>query len=211
MTRIPRWLAVATTCSVLVAACGGDDENAAVSEGREEETTTTEAETTTSTDDVSSPSEGAAPGGGTPEGTRLAIGETANVPIDDADAESVIAVTVDSIDAGTPEDLAQLDVQGGETGDLYYVNVTIKNVSAAQDAGSYVPGLSDLYAMQEDGQPANPVAEFSTFEPCENEDPSELAVGQSFATCLIFLATSGVAVTSVEYAAAFDADPIVWG
>jgi hypothetical protein len=216
MPLAPRRLAAATVLglALLATACGGDDDSGddATEDAAVDETTTTEAETEAETDaeDADGADDGAAAPSAelTPEGTELAIGDSATIPHDDG--EGAIAVTVDGITAGTPEELAELELQGGETGDLQYVALTVTNVDAPADAGSYAPGSSSLFALQDDGQPATPVAEFSTFEPCENEDPSELAAGESFTTCLIFLASSGVPVTSVQFAAEYDSTPIVW-
>jgi hypothetical protein len=211
MTRMPRWLAVATALSVaLLAACGDDDSatDESTSETAADETTTTEDDT--SAMDESDGSGAATSAELTAAGTQLTLGEVANVPIDYAGEQGVVGLTVERIDAGTPEDLAALELEGGETGDLYYVTMTIENTGSPEDLGSYMPSTSNVYALQADGQPASPVAKFTAFAPCENEDPSELPVGESFTTCEIYLAQSGVAVTSLAFAADLDAEPIIW-
>jgi hypothetical protein len=212
MSLVPRRLVVSTALGLtllVTAACSDDDDgDEPTEEASSDETTTTAAET--GSDAAAEEAEAAAAPSGelTAEGTELALGEPATVPHDDG--EGSIAVTVDGITAGTPEDLAELQLEGGETGDLYYVTQTVTNVDAPADAGGYAPGSSSLFALQDDGTPATPVAEFSTFAPCENEDPSELAAGESFTTCTIYLAPTGVAVSSVAFAAEYDSDPIVW-
>lgn len=214
MTRAQRGLAVLTALvGLAVAACSGDDSpsNDRASDERPTEeaaTSSTESETTTTTQDEPS---GDAVGSSelTPPGTELAMGEAANLPVDYAGVQGVVGVTVDSLARGTPADLALLALEGGETGDLYYVTMTIQNTGSPGDLGSYVPNTIYLFPLQEDGRPANPVAKFTAFPPCENEDPSDLAPGASFTTCEIYLAQSGAAVSSVVFTD-FDAEPIVW-
>jgi len=205
----PRRLAVSAVLglALLATACSSDDDDSdePTEEASAEETTSSAEDTTTTVADDAAATDLSEEL--TPEGTELAIGESATLPHDDG---GVVAVTIDSVTAGTPEELAELELQGGETGDLYYVSMTVTNVSAAADAGSYEPGSSSLFAIQDDNQPATPVAEFSTFTPCENESPTELAAGESFATCAIYLASSGVPVTTVQSMAEYDSTPIVW-
>jgi hypothetical protein len=209
MTRLPRLLAAATALSVALAACGGDDDDAA----RDESATEASADRTSSTETdttATDGTDGASSAELTGPGTQLAIGETAQVPIDYAGEQGVVGITVERIDPGTPEDLAALQLAGGETGDLYYVTMTIQNTASPEDLGSYLPSTTDLIAMQDDGQPASPVAKFTEFPPCENEDPTELPVGASFTTCEIYLAETGQAVNSIAFAVDLDTEPIVW-
>ena len=208
MPLVTRRLAVFAVLglTLVAAGCGDDDsDNEASFDDTSSETTEPEAstdETEPEEDDgVVDPSVEL-----TPEGTEVGLGEPATVPIEDG--SGWVAVSVDSITAGSPEDLAALELD--ESGDLYYVTLTITNVGSPEDLGSYVPGSYELYAMQDDGAPASPVAEFSTFEPCENEDPSDLPVGETFTTCQIYLAPSGVAVGSVEFLPDTADAPIVW-
>jgi hypothetical protein len=207
MSRIPRWVAAATVFNLaLLAACGDDDDsNETTDEDVEETTTTTEEEAAE-----------AAPSGDVPSaeltapGTQLAIGESANIPVGYSDEPGVVAVTVDGIEAGSADDRATLGVEDDQPGDLFYLTMTVENVGSPEDLGSFMPGRTEMFALTSDGEPATPVAKFSAFAPCENEDPSELAIGETVTTCEIFLAPSGSEVTSAAFAAAYDDEPIVW-
>lgn len=206
MSRVPRWMAAATVFNLaLLAACGDDDSDDTTDETVEETTTTTEAET------ADAPSSGDVPSAElTAPGTQLAIGESATIPVGYSDEPGVVAVTVDSIAAGSAEDRTTLGVEDDQPGDLFYLTMTVENVGSPEDLGSFMPGRTEMSALTSDGEPATPVAKFSAFAPCENEDPSELAIGETVTTCEIFLAPSGSEVTSAAFAAEYDDDPIVW-
>lgn len=210
MPLVTRRLAVFAVLGLTLVAAGcGDDDDSDESFDDTVDQTTDPGASTDETEPEEDEDEGIGPDLElTPEGTELALGEPATVPIEDG--AGWVEVSVDSITAGTPEDLADLQLEGGETGDLYYVTLTVTNIGSPEDLGSYVPGSYELYAMQDDDTPASPVAEFSTFEPCENEDPTDLPANESFTTCQIYLAPTGVAVGSVEFLADTATDPIVW-
>ena len=126
---------------------------------------------TAETSASSADSSGAPAGSATPEGTKLAYGESAVVVLDDEKPGELVQLTVNAPRAGTPEELASLQVQGLKGDEaIYYLDLAITNVSAAPTGGDYNPSTtSQLLALQPDQSPATPVIKFSTFDPCEIE------------------------------------------
>jgi hypothetical protein len=134
------------------------------------------------------------------------------VVLDDEKPGELVQLTVKAPRAGTPEELASLQVQGLKGDEaIYYLDLAITNVSAAPTGGDYNPSTtSQLLALQPDQSPATPVIKFSTFDPCENELPADLAVGGSFQTCEIVVTSGGQPIEHVQFVATLTSDPIIW-
>jgi hypothetical protein len=91
------------------------------------------------------------------------------------------------------------------------VTLDITNISAEPTGGDYLPNTTfQLLVLQDDDQPAQPIINFVAFEPCDEEDPDDLAVGESFTTCLTYLAAPDTAVTGISFAPSFSDEPIAW-
>lgn len=73
------------------------------------------------------------------------------------------------------------DTVGGET--LYYLELDITNVSAPATGGDHDPNTSfQLGLMQTGGEPASMIINSVAFEACDEEMPSDLAVGETYRT-----------------------------
>ena len=233
MNRSRALASITCLAALTLAACGGDDDDAsdttsaATSEAAEtaeatettdatattEATDTTEATETTEATDTTEAAAGDAPGAApTAPGTELAFGDPAVVALDDETPDALVEMVVNPLRQGTPEELTELqvpDTVGGET--LYYLDLDITNVSAPATGGDYDPNTSfQLLVMQGDGEPAAPIINFVAFEPCDEEMPEDLAVGESYRTCLTFLAAPGQTVDHVTFATDFSSEPITW-
>ncbi|HKE76279.1 MAG TPA: hypothetical protein VKB57_21860 [Acidimicrobiales bacterium] len=181
---------VVAVVGLLAGACGskGNDADAP---------TETPLETTASTD-------AAGIANVTPPGKVLRYGQPAFVPIQVEGRSGVIAVTIDKVAAGLPQDAAALQVAGGTP---YYVTMTIQNTGAPPDLGSYEP---DLFAVQDDGAQALSVNEPDDFPPCRDNGPEKLALGAHFTTCEVYLPSADHLVRSVEYVDSPGSKPITW-
>jgi hypothetical protein len=238
MNRSRALASVACLAALTLTACGGGDdddasdtttaettaapESTAVSETTEVTDTTEATETTDATEttvasettDATETTEPASTSAGEPTGpgTQLTFGDAAVVAFDDEAPDALVEMVVNPLRVGTPEELTELqvpDTVGGET--LYYLDLEITNVSAPATGGDYDPNTSfQLGLMQTDGEPAVPIINFVAFEPCDEEMPSDLAVGDTYETCLTFMAAPGQTVDSVIFAADLSTEPITW-
>jgi hypothetical protein len=180
----------AALCALLVAAScsgGGGDPSAA-----SPSTTQPASPTPTATVPVTAP------------GTELAFGQAASILLERSGRSGVVAVSIVSITPGNPEDAVALQHAAGTP---FYVTMTVQNTAAPPDLGSYVP---ELIAFQDDGAQPSTVNEPPGFEPCLDNGPTALQVGQSFITCEAFVADPGTRVTAVGYTQSAEAEPIVW-
>ena len=196
-TMYDRWrrrsaaVVVAAVIGLLAGACGSKGNDA-------DSPTETPLETTASTD-------AAGIANVTPPGTVLRYGQPAFVPIQFEGRSGVIAVTVNRVTAGLPQDAATLQLAGDST--PYYVTMTIQNTGAPPDLGSFEP---DLFAVQDDGAQALSVNEPDDFPPCRDNGPEKLGLGQHFTTCEVYLPAAGHDVRAVTYIAQPGAKPITW-
>jgi hypothetical protein len=189
--RRPAAIAVAAAAALLGGACGSGGSGA-------DAPTETPLQTTAST-------EAAGTAAVTPPGTVLKFGQPAFVPIQFEGRSGVIAVTVDKVTAGLPQEAVALQLPGGGT--PYYVSMTIQNTGAPPDLGTYEP---ELFGVQDDGTQALSVNEPDDFPPCRDNGPERLGLGQQFSTCEVYLPSTGHLVRSVEYLDSPGADPVTW-
>ncbi|MER5411549.1 hypothetical protein [Streptomyces virginiae] len=162
---------------------------------------------------------GAAPAGapGTAKpGQVFKIGEAAEVPYDYGDFKgSRIALTVTTIEQGTPADLEGLGLGDKANGKVpYYIRYTVKNIGTTDMTYASVGHVSGLLG---DGTPAQSLAVIGRFEKCKGESmPKGFTNGQTQTTCTIALAPSaqtkvaGAAYGGNPYNAANRSEAITW-
>jgi hypothetical protein len=194
MTNRPRrWSAVAVAAAVLaVAGCGSGNGSAG------------EAATSSPSLETTSSSQASGTAAITPPGTHLALGQPAFVQLTVDGVQGVLSIAVVSIAEGTPLERAALNFPSG---DAYYVTMVIQNTGSPADLGNFEP---ELDAVQADGSDALSVNEPDDFPPCPDHGPTELQLGGSFFSCEAYIALPGIKVTSVEYVAGPQIEPIVW-
>jgi len=148
----------------------------------------------------------------TQPGTELALGDTAIVTIETDLPDEHVALTVEAIREGAAGDIDVLQIPDVPSGaKLWYVDYTVTNVSAAETSGDYMPSTGNQFGvLSADDQAFVPVIKFVSFDACENENPSDLAVGESVTTCRIFLAEDGSAADRVVFTPDFDTQFIIW-
>lgn len=184
-------------------------------------TPTAEATGPTTATDTAAPTAPAAPtataaaeaGGLTPPGTELGFGEAATVPYDDADRTSTLEVTVHAIEMGSPEDLADFNLEPDQADDTpYYVPVTVTNVGTGDLSEASFLGIS----ARVPNATLSPLIFFGTFDRCPRTTaPTGFTNGVSFDTCFTYLVDEGTVEAVVwDYIAGDQAqyfhDPIVW-
>lgn len=194
--------------ALLVSACSGEPEEAPAEETAVEETTAapeeTQEEQAESNGDVTAP------------GTTLAIGDTAVVehPVDGEDGVTgLLSATVNSIDAGSVDDLAELDL--GESADglvPFYIQISVAGVDETSDAleGSL---LTNAFGGLADGTPAQGLNIIGSFDVCDTDALEEWGADASRDICIISLAPEGTQVDSVQYTPRdenYRADPVIW-
>lgn len=135
----------------------------------------------------------------TQQGTKLHLGQKADVPFKSENISGTIGVTVTGIDKGDPADLAPLKL-GDQANGLtpYYVRITVTDDSGSNFADTMV---TSVHGVLPDGSDAQDVALFTSFDKCDNANAGEqfTTVGASYQTCELVLAPSATPVTSASY------------
>lgn len=171
----------------------------------------------------------------TPPGTALKFGEIAKTRSNSGkkgDAkykEATFDTTVTKIVAGDPADLAKLEGAAKFAGQTpYYVFFESKLTSLSTPTA----GMSDAYldAHLKDGTKAQKLIVFGTLGDCKSgsfetegkDDTFSYVVGSTKASCSVFLAPAGDAVTSASYSSSsysyekysdneYNKNPVTWG
>ncbi|TDV43140.1 hypothetical protein [Actinophytocola oryzae] len=166
----------------------------------------------------SSPSKEAPPSGDgelTPTGTKLAVGETATVMYETKSLSkdgTKLAVTTESVKAGSIGDLADFDLDAqAKVSDPFYVTVSFTNVGPLPMEPGGIFGV--IAAHNTSGDELNRLSLIGDFAPCQGDVPDNLAVGESYTDCGVYLAPTGQKIKDVTLAFYFgDADrtEITW-
>lgn len=187
--------------ALLVTACSGGSGDLRVG-GDDEPPAQAASPSTTVPPEPSEPSGSSGPTGDlTPPGSRLALGETATLPVVDSlgGGEGVVELTVTEIRPGTRAELgAQADSLGPDAVPAYALyEATV--VAGAADLAGWSPS-SDLLGLQPDGSPSGLLITGGAVEPCEkSEVPEGASDGEVLLGCFSALSLSGVPVTGVTY------------
>ncbi|MGF1430202.1 hypothetical protein [Kitasatospora sp. LaBMicrA B282] len=132
-------------------------------------------------------------------GTTIKIGQTADIPFTSGSTKGTIALTVTSIDAGNPADLAPLNLGDQVAGKVpYYIHYTIKNIGNTDLSFTTVDHMTGLLP---DGTQAQDVYLISPFDKCPDATlPSGFTNGKTKTACSLELAPSAsTKVTGAKY------------
>jgi hypothetical protein len=211
--------------SLALVACGGGSSSSSSSTT----TTTSEAAAEKPAETESTETESAAAGGGlTPPGTRLKVGEAANVAwippgqFEPAKTQNGIelGVTVTAIEEGSTGDLKNIELEPDEEGSTpFYVRLKMEaptnaSVPAEEDPAYTFTAIDD----RKEEQPS--VTFLGEFEPCNDVTvPHPFSGGASYETCLTYLMQGGGSIKEVRWndgpakaneVSAYFEEPIVW-
>ena len=204
----PRWFylvlaaaAAAGAAIVVIALSGGggksSDSSAASSTAAAIKSAVSKAANTAAN---TAPAPTSAPGGLTPIGSTLKLGQPAVIAYDDASShdKSTIQITPDAIQQGSISDFKNVQLDANQKNSTpYYVNVSVKNVGKGDLSGdspaNYLDGVDDR------GQAQQAVIFFGDFSRCSSVDPKSLKPGQSYKTCETFLIPKGGSLKGMRW------------
>src|SRR5262245_50810165 len=203
-------ITAACAAVLALAGCGSEIKGAAAP------TSTPSAEPPASTSS-SAPAEPKPAGDGdlTPTGTTLAVGETATVMYETKSLSkdgTKLAVTAVSVKAGSIDDLADFNLDANsKVSDPFYVTVSFKNVGPLPMEPGGIFGV--ITAQNTGGDELNRLSLIGEFKPCQGDVPDNLAVGEEYTDCGVYLAPAGQDISKVVLGFYFgDADrtEITW-
>lgn len=224
MNRIVKSSAMTAVAVVALAGCNSSSKTEV--KAQPTPTATTDSSSTPSQTPAAEPTESASAVTGaaakfTAQGTKLKVGEKAVVPYVSQKHPGALGVSVVSIKAGTPSQLAPLKLGDRAKGFTpYYVNFKVTNESGTDF--SYT-SLGLTHGLLADGTQAQGVLTIGDFAPCNSGDAGSNfnKVGASYTTCTLALAPSGAKVTGADYSnydssvnksskTDYAEDPITW-
>ncbi|MFF4367858.1 hypothetical protein [Streptomyces sp. NPDC001594] len=131
-------------------------------------------------------------------GQSFKIGQAATVPFTSGSKSGQLALTVTSIEAGNPADLASLNVADKVKGKTpFYIHYTAKNTGTTDLSFASVGHMKGLL---DGGAESDTLLIAGKFEKCPNESlPSGFTNGKTQASCAVALAPTGTKVTGAEY------------
>ena len=145
----------------------------------------------------------------TPVGRKLGFGDTATVVFEaNRGRGSVLELTVDRVARGSIGDFSAFVLDRTiRSSTPYYVRVSVRNVGESDVGGVPVP----LYLVDE----TNTLRQASTFttefERCESKTlPRRFRPGDTFDTCLVYLAPDRGRLESITFRPNQKFDPITW-
>lgn len=142
-------------------------------------------------------------------GEELEFGETATVIHEpDQNTGTVLTLTVKRAVKGSVEDFSGFILdEYTKTATPYYVMVDAENVGEGTVGGSAVP----LWGVDGDNTLLPPASFTTTFNRCPSEPlPEKFAPGDSFSTCLVFLAPDQGTMRAVSFRPNQEFHPIEW-
>ncbi|WP_146099466.1 hypothetical protein [Kineococcus xinjiangensis] len=162
-----------------------------------------------------------APAGGepTPPGAVLPVGGTATIdyaPLQDKPAGR-IHLRLDSIDTGTPEDLASFDLGDRALGLVpQYVRFTVTGGPGASNL-EFSSLIGKLSGTLPDGSEAAELTVYGKFDLCEQQFfPQGFTEGSTFQTCLVMMANPAAPVSGAMFENydspydRYDGQPVHW-
>lgn len=145
----------------------------------------------------------------TAPGTKLKLAESAVVRFAaNPKHDSLIKLTVTDVEQGKIKDLAQFRLDDEtKRSNVYYVSATVKKVGKADLGGQPI----SLYGQVSEDLVVPPVVFGSTFKRCNYQPlPEKFDRGERADVCIVLLAPGHGEVTSVQWRAADNSDPIIW-
>jgi len=145
----------------------------------------------------------------TDPGSKLGFGDTATV-IYQADQQrgTVLKLIAKGATRGRISDLSGFVLDDATRSSTpYYVRVSVSNVGQGRIGGGPVP----LYGVDADNLLLPPARFTTAFKKCPSEQlPAKFRPGDSFSTCLVFLAPKHGTLTAVSYRPDQAVAPITW-
>lgn len=145
----------------------------------------------------------------TDPGSKLSFGDSATVIFEaDQHRGTVLKLTPKKATKGRISDMSGF-VLGGATSRStpYYVDVSVSNVGQGQVGGVPVP----LYGVDDSNTLLPPASFTSPFKHCPSRPlPKHFGPGDSFSTCLVYLAPHHGTMNAVSYRPDQAFDPITW-
>lgn len=194
---------MAAALTLILGACSGDADQPAE----------TSSEPSQTPSPASTSSEAPTPRGPTltSPGSQLGFGDTATVEYAAQQGRSAtLDLTVRSAKKGALGDFTGFDTQKPQVrnANFYYVRVQVENAGTKRFGGAEVP----LWGISERDTLLPPVIfKNSSFEQCPTEPlPRKFAPGDTFTTCLVFLAPRKGELKGVSYRPNVDFTPIEW-
>ncbi|MFD5418155.1 hypothetical protein ACFWJT_09000 [Streptomyces sp. NPDC127069] len=131
-------------------------------------------------------------------GQSFKIGQAATIPFTSGSKSGQLALTVTSIEAGNPADLASLNVADKVKGQTpFYIHYTAKNTGTTDLSFASVGHIKGLL---DGGAESGVLLIAGKFDKCPNESlPSGFTTGKTQASCAVALAPTGAKVTGAEY------------
>jgi hypothetical protein len=197
--RAARSLGVLLSTALVLSACGGDVEEP-------------EAEPSPSPTTSPSPSSTVAVPEGvelTEVGADLSFGDSATVIHEPNQRQgSVLTLTVNRARQGTTKDFSGFILDDyTRAATPYYVYVDVENVGEGDLGGGPVP----VWGVDGDNTLLPPASFTTAFAKCPSEPlPKRFAPGDSFSTCLVYLAPDGGTMEAVSFRPNQEFDPIRW-
>jgi hypothetical protein len=145
-----------------------------------------------------------------PEGSQLAVGETATVAYEVKQGEvGVLDMTVTRLEKTSfRKSFVGWDLDPGQKkSNPYFVRATVTNRGLTDLGGRRVP----LYIVDGNNTLVEPTTFASAFPPCEpGSFPKKFPPGKTTKVCLVFLSPQKGALTAVSFRPTQEFDPITW-
>lgn len=142
-------------------------------------------------------------------GADLSFGDTATVIHEPNQKRgTVLELTVDTATKGSTKDFAGFILDDyTRAATPYYVDVRVENVGEGEVGGNAVP----LWGVDADNTLLPPATFTTTFRPCPSKPlPDQFDPGDSFRTCLVYLAPDRGSLDAMSFRPNQQFDPIRW-
>lgn len=198
-------LGVAGALALGLAACGGGSSNTGGSTSGDDASTTQSQAAAAPASTTAEASD--APGGLTAPGTKLALGQQANVGWvppsrytgSGGQQGYKLQVTVKSIERGTLDDFKNIQLDADQKSSTpYYVSVSVKALEDVK-VGTDDPDIS-FDAIDDRGQEQGSITFLGEFERCnDTRVPRSFTSGTSYDSCLAYLMPGGGSIDAVQW------------
>jgi hypothetical protein len=207
----PAWAAVALVASAgLVAGCSGDDKGPSAGDSGSPSASGSASVTPTETPSPASTLPVPAGVELSPQGSQLAVGETATVAYQLPKGEvGVLDLKVTRLEKTSfKKSFTGWDLdQGQKSSNPYFVRVTVTNRGDNDLGGKPVP----LYLVDGTNTLVEATTFASAFTPCEpGAFPKRFKPGATTKTCLVYLAPKKGDLAAVSFRPTQEFDPITW-
>jgi hypothetical protein len=221
--RVGRSALTAAALALGVAACGSSGSGGGGTQPSSSAAATTSsaaAATTSSAPGATTSSTAAASAGGAAAkpGTKLKVGQTAQVNFTTTLKSGKngptyqLGVQVASMDKGTLADFNGIQLDATEKASIpFYVKAKITNLGPGTiDTSDNDPGIQ-IEGVDKTGQTQQSVTFFGDFPKCDEKSaPKSMAKGSSFETCLTFLVPGGITKVAYTGTESYIDSPVTW-